>query len=329
MKIKVLNANYRIGCGRGTNYLDNDSAVEKLNAIIDWEGSTFPPNLDVEPHEEEVRLSQEGETRGCTIAILEAQMQGMSEDEIDSILIPKLEDATGKKINKTSDKWYTMMAKVYPENREYLGIPPRLKPGNVFEFDGQLIAIDEDPKTKKTRLILYNSETGPFALERIWKENILVEYNLKFPEEESFFDLQVQNSDMISFNQVFFFNNGETKLDELFDEDDPDSNDALVNPWMKKKLDPIVWRHFLKSFPGFKQALQENIFQLTCCPNLEEITFYMDKKGTLIYEFGDLDEEEFNMIFTCFWQGLWDYLDSIPELKEVIPTLSECKKKEA
>lgn len=325
MKIKILNATYRVGSCLGTNYLDKPEAVEKLNAIVDWENSIFPPNLDAEPKEEEVRLAQEGETRGCAIAILEARAQGMKDDEIDSMVIPQLEEMTGKKINKTSDGWYTMMAKVYPENREYLGNPPSLKPGNVFEFDGQLIAVDKDPETNKERLVLYTSETGPLALDRIWKENILVEYNLRFPEEESFFDLHVIESDMIPFSKVFFFNNGETRLEELFDEDNPDSNDAFVNPWMKKKLDSIIWRHFLKSFPGFKHALQENIFQLTCSPNLEEITFYIDKKGTLIYEYGDLDEEEFEMVFTCFWQGLWDYLNSIPELAETSPTLSEVK----
>lgn len=325
MRIKILNAIYKLGCGKGTNYLNEENAIEKLNKIIDWDNSIFPPDFAKSPTEEEVRLSQEGETRGCAIAILEAKAQGIKEDEIDSIIIPQLEQATGKKINKTKDGWYTMLAKVYPENREYLGNPPSLKPGNVFEFDGQLIAVDKDLETGKTRLILYNSETGPLALDRIWKENILVEYNLKYPEDESFFDLQVSGSEMIPFNQVFFFNNGETRLEELFDEDNPDSDDAFINPWMRKKLDSKIWRHFLKSFPGFHHALKENIFQLTCCPNLEEITFYIDKKGTLIYEVGDLDEDEFEMIFTCFWQGLWDYLDSIPELKETTPTLTEVK----
>lgn len=308
MRIKILNANYKIGSQRGINFLDKTDAVEKLNEVIDWDNSIFPPNLEAEPTEQEVRLEQEGETRGCCIAILEAKAMGATKEQIDNELIPALEEQTGRKINKTDDGWYTMMANVYPENRDYLGNPPRLKAGNVFEYDGQLIAVDQD-KDGNERLILYNTETGPLALDRIYREAIEVEYSMRNVPEDSVFDnLEIVGSEMIPFKDFIFFSEGQTRLDEIADEE---NDDALDNPWLLKKLDSVTWRYVLKNFPQFKHQLQDNIFELTIQPNFEDITVYIDKRGHLMYDMGSLTEEEFEFIYPCFWKSLWDYLKSL------------------
>lgn len=60
------------------------------------------------------------------------------------------------------------------ENREFLGEKPELKPGNIFVFDGQVIAVDTE-----NRLILCVTETGFLALERFKNEVLEVEYKWK------------------------------------------------------------------------------------------------------------------------------------------------------
>ena len=47
------------------------------------------------------------------------------------------------------------------ENKEFLGNPPQLKPGNCILWDGNVIAIDS-PDT----VVLVVSETGPLSIER-------------------------------------------------------------------------------------------------------------------------------------------------------------------
>ena len=62
------------------------------------------------------------------------------------------------------------------EDREFLGKEPELKPGNCFLLDGgQVIAVDS-----KDRLVLIVSETGPKALDRIWKDEIKPEMDMLF-----------------------------------------------------------------------------------------------------------------------------------------------------
>ena len=64
------------------------------------------------------------------------------------------------------------------EDREFLGKEPELKPGNMFVYDGQVIACDS-----KDRLILVLSETGALALKRIYENIISLEFDLKFNYE--------------------------------------------------------------------------------------------------------------------------------------------------
>ena len=61
------------------------------------------------------------------------------------------------------------------ELRNFLGDVPKLSPGNCFLYKGQVIAIGN-----KDTLILLNSETGPLALKRILKTNILPEIELYY-----------------------------------------------------------------------------------------------------------------------------------------------------
>lgn len=62
------------------------------------------------------------------------------------------------------------------EDREFLGPDPKLVPGSMFIYrDGQVIACDSDD-----RLILVMSETGPLALQRIYDNEISLEFDLKF-----------------------------------------------------------------------------------------------------------------------------------------------------
>lgn len=62
------------------------------------------------------------------------------------------------------------------EDREFLGPDPKLEPGNMFIYkDGQVLACDSPD-----RLILVMSESGPLALQRIYDEEISLEFELKF-----------------------------------------------------------------------------------------------------------------------------------------------------
>lgn len=61
------------------------------------------------------------------------------------------------------------------EDRAFLGEEPELKPGNVFLYKGQVIAVDSED-----RLVLLVSETGYGALERIYKEDFETEFCLIF-----------------------------------------------------------------------------------------------------------------------------------------------------
>ena len=64
------------------------------------------------------------------------------------------------------------------EDKEFLGKEPELKPGNMFVYDGQVIACDTND-----RLILVISETGALALQRIYDNIITLEFDLKFNYE--------------------------------------------------------------------------------------------------------------------------------------------------
>ena len=67
------------------------------------------------------------------------------------------------------------------EDRKFLGEDPELKPGDVFLFEGQIIAIDSEK-----RMVLIVSETGRKALDRIWTDVIE-------PEIEMIFDIDASD----------------------------------------------------------------------------------------------------------------------------------------
>lgn len=310
MKIKIPNYKYKVSSNLGITSLEEDDIVKKLNSIIDWDECTFPPNLEANPEVKEVEVQEEGETRGV-YEILCQVSQKMSPDEIDSTIIPELERLSGEKITRTDDgKWWKMKAKVFPENKDYLGNPPSLKPGNCFIYEGQIIAVDKSPETGKERLVLYSTETGIGFLERFKKEVIEPEFKLRNRNPEAIFELNIIDSKMIPFEKCKILQPGDTKFEDVFSENQA-GDDLLENPFVFKKLNPTIWRYLLKSFPVLKEQLQDNILELRCEPNFEEIKFYIDRKGGLVYDWVDLAEEEYEMIFPCFWNGLWEYLRTL------------------
>lgn len=48
MKVAILKQKYKVGCGKGVNYLDRVGILSALNKIIDWNNSTFPSDAGVE-----------------------------------------------------------------------------------------------------------------------------------------------------------------------------------------------------------------------------------------------------------------------------------------
>ena len=74
----------------------------------------------------------------------------------------------------------TQTVHVFKEDRTFLGDDPELKPGNCFKLDGQLIAVDSDD-----RLVLMVSETGTYALQRLWEEKILPEIEMIFNDYDT------------------------------------------------------------------------------------------------------------------------------------------------
>lgn len=69
---------------------------------------------------------------------------------------------------------------IFKENRNFLGDEPELQPGNCFKLDGQLIAVDGP-----NRLVLMISETGGFALQRLWEEKIAPEIEMTFNDYDT------------------------------------------------------------------------------------------------------------------------------------------------
>lgn len=136
MVIEVLGQKYRCGCERGMSAVEEDELLVKLNTIIEWDFCRFPIELKETDEDEEVVVGT---------------------------------DDQGNEVKETRKKV------VEAENREFLGPDPELKPGNVFLFKGQVIAVDSP-----TRLVLIVSETGYGALDRIYEENIKTEIDLLF-----------------------------------------------------------------------------------------------------------------------------------------------------
>lgn len=143
MIIEILNQKYKCGCEKGMAELKVPGILLKLNSIIEWDFCVFPQKVEELDETEEVVIGT---------------------------------DDSGNEIKETRKKT------VIIEDRNFLGEDPELKPGNVFLYKGQVIAVDSPD-----RLILIVSETGCGALDRIYEENMKTEFDLMFN------DYQIEN----------------------------------------------------------------------------------------------------------------------------------------
>jgi len=85
------------------------------------------------------------------------------------------EEIVQEKADPTDENSQVVERKI--EKRNFLGDDPELKPGNCFLYKGQVIAVDSED-----RLILIVSETGYWALDRIYEENLKTEFEMMFNE---------------------------------------------------------------------------------------------------------------------------------------------------
>lgn len=136
MVIEVLGQKYKCGCEKGLSELKVPGILVRLNSIIEWDFCVFPIESKETDEEEEVVIGQ---------------------------------DDDGNDIKEKVKKV------IQVENRKFLGEDPELKPGNVFLYKGQIIAVDSPD-----RLILIVSETGYNALNRVYEENIKTEIDLLY-----------------------------------------------------------------------------------------------------------------------------------------------------
>lgn len=136
MIIEVLSQKYKCGCERGLSELKIPGILNNLNAVIEWDFCRFP-------------------------------LERKELDETEEVVVGQDDD--GNDIKESRKKVVEF------ENKEFLGEDPELKPGNVFLYKGQVIAVDSPD-----RLILVVSETGFNSLERIYNENMKTEFDLLF-----------------------------------------------------------------------------------------------------------------------------------------------------
>lgn len=60
MKIDILEQKYKVGCGRGINYIDKPGLLTKLNMIIEWPKCNFPKEFDHDEERETGEVDDEG-----------------------------------------------------------------------------------------------------------------------------------------------------------------------------------------------------------------------------------------------------------------------------
>lgn len=314
MIVEIPNYKYKVNSQRGINVLEEPGIVDKLNKIIEWDKCKFPPNLDATPKEEMAIITDCGEMRGVFEYIQELRSTGVDNETILKEFIPdvekQLKKSTGRddiKIELTPDgKEFQTIQKVYPENKEYLGNPPSLKPGNCFKFDGQVVAIDKS-KDGEARLVLYATDSGPLALDRLKREVIDVELSL---QENLGIDLNIINDRIVDFKDISFLKEGETRLDDLELREEND-NDLLSSFITVIKLDQNIWRYIMRRFPTLKEDLSsKGMLEIVCAPMLEEISMWIDCKGNLAYDSTDIFEDEWEVVYEGFWSSLWNYLKS-------------------
>lgn len=145
MKIIVIKEKYSCGCGRGLIKFDFPDALEKINKVIDWDGSTFP--LEDYTEEELQKI------RAATLELLENNGGEIKSDE--NIVAPR------------------------KEHRDFLGLPPKLKPGDCFSWDDSIFTIEDE-----SNVILLKTQTGPKIVDR-FELAVELEYELLTRKHEN------------------------------------------------------------------------------------------------------------------------------------------------
>lgn len=229
MIIQVLDQKYKCGCGKGMAKLEKPSLLSKLNLIIEWDLCTFPPKK-----ENELTKSKE---------------KTIFEDELDENGQP-----TGKQVEKTVPE--------IEEDRDYLGDPPELRPGNCFLFKGQVIAVENE-----NTLVLVVSETGYLALNRIWEETIVPELDFLYNGE------RIDESDGIN--------------SELVDKK------VLPDNFESKNLKYAYWRIWKdRSEKEIEEIKKDKLLkcELTSDDYIYPVTIYLDE-WKMYYNPEELDED--------------------------------------
>lgn len=123
---------------------------------------------------------------GCNKGVSDMSREDILED-LNKIIDWKNSTFPKKKIEEGSEKKEV-------EDRKFLGEDPKLSPGDVFLYKGQVIAVDS-----KDRLVLVVSETGPGALSRITREVVDVELGLiQESIEKGILDVILENNPDLS-----------------------------------------------------------------------------------------------------------------------------------
>src|SRR5574344_1451844 len=104
MIIEVLEQKYKVNCNRGIAKIEKPYLLTELNMIIEWDFCTFPKTLDPDK---------------------------LEKDEDGNIIPPKETDPRE-------------LESLLIENKKFLGDDPELKPGDVFLFRGQVIAVNSE-----------------------------------------------------------------------------------------------------------------------------------------------------------------------------------------
>lgn len=306
MIINILSRKYPIGSQRGIGVLEGfPEAVSELNEIIEWDKCTWPLDLKGKTEDKVVPISSTYHDKIYS-TLIQAKQQGKPVDEVKNEIIPELETLWGKPITPTRDGWWETETTIYPPKTDFLGTPPSLKPGDMFGYKDQIIGVDRE-KDGKTRLVLVQSPTGFKALDRIFKEHIHPEYILsgKLPKA---FDMNISIAEVIPYENCMIVKPGENGLDEYFNKEVTEETNLLDMLWLTYKIEPAVWGAILRRIPEMKTELKDGLLYIQCEPNFEQIELWIDYKGRMVYNLGDLDQEEFEFIFPSLLPDLYNYL---------------------
>ena len=308
MVIKILSRKYPIGSQIGMGVLEGyPEAVKELNEVVEWDKCTWPLDLKGKTEDKIIPINSTYHDKIYT-ALIKAKQQGIPIDKVKKEIVPELETLWGKPINSTQDGWWETETTVYPPKVDFLGTPPSLKPGDMFEYKDQVIGVDKE-KNGNTRLVLVQSPTGFKALDRIFKEHIHPEYILS-GKIHKVFNMNIITAKVIPSDQCMIVKPGDNGLADYFDKDiDKDEETNILDIlWLTYKIEPSIWGAILKRIPEIKSELKDGLLYIQCEPNFEQVELWIDYKGRIVYNLGDLDQEEFEMIFPSLLPDLYTYL---------------------